>query len=474
MKTQVILVLAFAGLCGCTVPEALEAQKAVQSKGAGQVADTGLPPLNLRSYSLEALVSYALTNRPSVTAARLQVQDARLALKALAADAPIISSTPWTSPNLTLGAGYSESSAPGTMNSWDWRTSGDPSASLSLDLLLWDFGRYDARAKQQAELVTAAELALANAGFSVFYDVSTAYFTFLERRSLREVAETNFVNYADHLARAEAQLGAGEANKLDVLRARLDLAQARQALVSASNNVETAGAALMNALGIDATRGTASSVFGDESVGIDSVRRGFDRSVCDVDTAFSFARTNAPTMKINRARLRASSHAVDFAMRDLLPSVSASASLSWTDPFWIWRWGLNVSQNLFQGFRKTTAVDQAVVALKKAETEVDAAEQLLSVDLETAIANRDNSISAVVSARASVKSARENLDMINEQLSLGDVSRIELSEAISAFSKATGDAIVAFYDGQRAEARLFVLLGKYPVYHEEIVKGQGQ
>lgn len=473
MNTRIVSALVFAGLCGCTVPDAIEAQKSVKDKGEGIIAEFGLPTLNLRTYSLEALVAYAMTNHPSVTSARLQVQDARLALKALAADAPIISSTPWTAPNLSLGAGYSEASEPVVANEWDGRTTpGDPTASLSLDLLLWDFGRYDARSSQQAELVTAAELALANAGFAVFYDVSSAYFTFLERRSLREVAETNFVNYADHLARAEAQLGAGEANKLDVLRARLDMAQARQALVSASNNVETAGAALMNALGIDASKGTASSVFGDERIGIDSVQRGFDRSVCDVDSAFAFARTNAPTMKINRARLRASSHAVDFAMRDLLPSVSASASLNWTDPFWFWRWGLNVSQNLFQGFRKTTAVDQAVVAMKKAETEVDAAEQALSVDLETAIANRDNSVSAVASAMASVKSARENLDMINEQLSLGDVSRIELSEAIYAFSKATGDAIMAFYDGQRAEARLFVLLGKYPVYHEEVLRGQ--
>jgi outer membrane protein TolC len=37
-------------------------------------------------------------------------------------------------------------------------------------------------------------------------------------------------------------------------------------------------------------------------------------------------------MRLSRARLRASSAEVDYAIADLMPSVRASVSLDWTNP----------------------------------------------------------------------------------------------------------------------------------------------
>ena len=67
----------------------------------------------------------------------------------------------------------------------------------------------------------------------------------------------------------------------------------------------------------------------------------------------------------------------------------------------------------------------------------------------------------------------QSLDTAQEQLSVGTVSRVELSEAIAAYSSALGDCIVAFYDGQRAEAALFALVGQRPDYAEKVVDGMG-
>ena len=101
---------------------------------------------------------------------------------------------------------------------------------------------------------------------------------------------------------------------------------------------------------------------------------------------------------------------------------------------------------------------------------MDEAEQKLSVELETAVANRDNARESLASARASVRSASENLETVREQFAVGSASRVELSEAIAADSQARGDCISAFYDGQRAEAALFALTGRVPVFAEEIVR----
>ncbi|MBR4938332.1 MAG: hypothetical protein IKZ22_05615, partial [Kiritimatiellae bacterium] len=72
----------------------------------------------------------------------------------------------------------------------------------------------------------------------------------------------------------------------------------------------------------------------------------------------------------------------------------------------------------------------------------------------------------------SVRSARENLQMVEEQRSVGDVSRIELSDSISEYSAALGSRVSAFYNGQRAEAALFSLLGWYPEFKNEKVEAK--
>ena len=467
LSTLLAVVLAVAG-CS-TVRNARNAQDEVAAKGEGGVV--AAEKVNFRGRGLEWLVGFALTNRPSVVSRRLAVEDSRLVLKALAADAPLVSDTPWTAPTLSVSGGHSESSAGTRLRDHRFSTSGGAAATLSLDLPIWDFGRYGAQAKAQAERVTAAEVALLDEGFAVFEEVSIAYFNFLEKRALLEVAVTNEAQYAAHLAQAEERLNAGEANTLDVLRARLDLTRSRQQTVAASNLVETSGAELMSALGVDAGRGTCEDAFGASALGMGKSAQAFERTYYDVGDVFGFARTNAPAVQASRARLRAASHDVDYAVADLMPEISASTSLNWTDPLWMWRWGFSAAQSLFQGFRRTTAVDRAVVAMRQAEAAVDAAEQSLSSKLEKAIAVRDNSAQASASALAAARSAKENLDTAQEQLSVGTVSRVELSEAIAAYSSALGDRIVAFYDGQRAEAALFALVGQRPAYAERVIDG---
>jgi outer membrane protein TolC len=179
---------------------------------------------------------------------------------------------------------------------------------------------------------------------------------------------------------------------------------------------------------------------------------------------YAFARTNEPAMQVSRARLRAASAAVDYAIADLGPTFGASLSLNWTDPMWFWRWGVDAAQSLFTGWRKTAAVDRATVALESASAEVDSAELALSFSIEQAVAERDNAREALSSATASVRSAKENLDTVTEQLSVGDASRIEYTDAVADFVSSLASCERAFYRGQVAEARLFALLGLRPEY----------
>ena len=152
------------------------------------------------------------------------------------------------------------------------------------------------------------------------------------------------------------------------------------------------------------------------------------------------------------------------------PTVSASLSLNWTDPLWYWNWGVNAAQSLFTGWRKTLAVDRAVLEMQSRESDVEAAELLLSRNLEMALSERDNALKASATAKESIHSARENLETVRAQFEVGDVSRIEFTDAVSNYADALGNEIKAFYRGQMAEAALFEIMGESPVYF--VVEGE--
>lgn len=461
--------LALAAVAGCgTVRHAREVQAKVAPAGTNQEASERVAPVvDLKGAPLRALVEFALTNRPSMVSAALAVKDARLALRQVAADAPIASATPWNAADVSANVGYSESSARAKLDDLGHTQKSKATGGLSVDLLVYDFGRNAAQARAQAEQVVAAEMALVKEGYTVFNDVAGSYFALLQNEALFEVACTNEIEYLEHLAQAEDRLSLGEAKEVDVLRARLDLARARQDIVSASNDVVTAGADLMAAMGVDASIGNAATVVGTRIGGLSRVLRALPDSTEDARAAFAFACTNAPALRISRAKLRAASAEVDYAVANLLPNVSANVSLNWMDPLWYWGWGVNAVQSLFTGFRKTTAVDRAVVALESAAAAVDHDEQQLSYELSLAIAERDNAAEARRTAKTSLHEAQENLALVKEQYELGDASRVDFTDAVGDLTRAYGDRIKAYYRGQIAEARLFQLTGNDPVYLNE-------
>jgi len=451
---------------GCSViRNAREAQRAAEPAGRGELA--ACDRLNLRGCSLETLFAFALTNRPEMATARLAVEDARIRMRQIAADAPILSTTPWTSPHVSVKGGYSESSPGATAGGGDWRTYGDPYAGVSLELLLYDFGRNRAQAQAQAERVIAAEQTLVDQGYLVFGEVARTYFEFVRARSMLDVRITTRNDYAEQLSLVEARMEAGEAQQLDVLRARVDLAGSVQDVVSASNEVQTTGAAFMLALGVDMSRGAVSEVLDPSPIAFGTVYRAFPDTDYTSCAAYDLARTNSPEMRVARAKLRAASRDVDSAIADLRPKVTATLSLNWLNPLWVWGWGVSAVQPIFEGFKRTTAVERATLALQTAEASLDACSHKLSANVQTAISVRDNAVEGLVSALASVRSAKENMSMVTEQYAVGDASRIDQSAAVAQYWTAVGDCIAAFYYGQKAEAALYAIVGTPPVFREE-------
>lgn len=455
------VLLAALSLVGCA---AIRRAHEAQETASEMIAASSVKPAIPARTTLPALVDFALTNRPSVLSARLAVRDARLRMKEIASSAPVLSTTPWNALDASVSANYAESTPGEHHADFDLKTErGKGAANLSLDLLIYDFGRNAAEAKAQAERVISAEATLLDTGFSVFREVVLGVVSVREATALREVAETNVVAAAAHLELAEKRKSEGEAKELDVLQARLTLAQALESLVSSSNDVVTARATLLQTVGgeIPGMEDYSAEELETKWPIITGSLAAFEGDVV------SLAETNAPTLKIARARVRAASSDVDRAIADLYPTLSASTSLNWTDPLWVFRWGFSGAQSLFTGLRKTTGVERATLALESSVAALHEAELELARDLELALAVRENAREMVVTAEKTVKAAEENLALVNEQYRIGEASRVEFADALKAVTAARGDVVKAEATVQRAESAIYLLLAYAPVYEEE-------
>ncbi len=462
------LFFGLAGLCaiaisGCeSIIEAEKAQEEISARADDGFVEECGGKTDLTALDLEGLVDYALTNRPQMTTAALTLEDARLALKAIDANAPFLSDTPWNAISANGSVGYSESSE--RSHGLRWAKHGNASAALSVDLLLWDWGRHEAQAKAQVERILAAELALADEGFSVFSEVSVAYFEVLTADALLEISHTNELVMAVQEERARQRLEAGETQRSDYLQAKKNLAAAKEQTVVRRDAVKTSGAQLVKVLGLDASKASRSDILEPLKDPLVSYKRAFADTTGTVDEVFAAARTNAPNMRIARARLRAASRDVDAAKAEFYPTLSLSGSVNWTDPLWMWSWGANLAQNIFSGFKTETALERAVVAMKTAAANIDAEEQALSKALSDAIATRDDAKVACESAAATYEAARENYEVVVQQYLVGECNQLDYADAVNSLVTAMGEMVRNFYAGQIAEASIFRLTGEYPVY----------
>ena len=422
--------------------------------------------VDLTGFQLADFVDFALTNRPEVISAGLAVEDRLMAIRTVESGKPFM-------PHLSMSANYGQSTA-NNGSHFSWRNSGRFNGSVGLEMLLVDFGRYDADFRSACEDLASAEMSLAETRLGVFEEVSTAYFTLMMNDALLDVARTNEWECMNHLSQATNRFENGEAKLLDVLRARLDLSEAIQARISASNDTVTAGAEFLRSLGLSADQASRENVLPASGNGLDSTLKEFELSRMSAVDALALARTNSPALMVKRARLRVAMNEVDWAVADLFPELKLTTSFNFADPAWNWSWAFGAAQSLFLGWRKTTAVDAAVVRMRSARMDVESAERTLSRDLAVAIANRNDSIASLAAARTSVRQARENLRVSNEQYRLGEASRIDYTTAVSDYAVALGKRVKAFYEGQLAEARIMRLTGIDPIYHHQIIEEQKQ
>lgn len=445
IKLGLFSVLAAFALCGCqAVKLARQAQdKEDRLNGETTVAASQIGLCEGQSFALTNLEQFALLYHPSILQARQDVESARLQCRMTHAG---------RLPQIGSGAAYNRSTQNAQGRHASTGAQGSWSGSLSVDLLLYDFGKLDAQEKQAREALIAAEEQLRTTELDVVYAVRAAFFELHRSIELYSVAQETVKQYAEHLEEARVMVQVGTRRQYDATKAEVDWGNAALDLITVSNAVVTTRAQLNRALGL--------AEFPSFSISPDAMP---PRPEPEIASLMSQARTCAPSLAVLRARSRAASFYVDQTIAELYPDLSLGSSfnLSGRDfPLtWNFSWALRLAQELFTGYRKTDTIKKAVAQLRIARSREADAEQTLFENLIDAVAKYKSARKRLEIAQMIERQSLENREIVNEQYRVGSSSSIERTDAQVTLTQAQADVVRARYDEQNAIALIARLTG---------------
>ena len=441
--TKLILLLSAAALlAGCTtVREARRAQR----EDAERTVRWAETPFAAREgdLAMEELAAWARTNAPAVVQARQDVVQAQIALRSVkAAFIPVVDGS----------IAYTYASKNIDPHDTKWDGDGTWGGNVSLNWLLYDFGRTRASTRRAVAALAAADQAERAAENGAVYGVRAACFALRRAEELHRVAVETSESYRLHRDQTKDRFDVGAAMNYEVSKAEVDYQNALLSEISASNAVETARASLALALGLAENPRIA---LGDCS---------FPEMTNDVGALMAVAATNAPALAALRAAADAAKDYVDWTICDLYPNLSFRLSFDAkgdSSPL-LWNYAAvpAVAQTLFSAGAKNRQIETAVAQLRAARSKLAEAEQQLFNQVLTATLSADRARKSLAVAEAALAASKENFDVVSSRYDVGKASALERTDAQVALSSAEAAVVTARYDLQDTQILLARLIGE--------------
>ncbi len=330
------------------------------------------------------------------------------------------------------------------------------SAGLSSQVTLFTGGRRGAELAGARARTAAADASLIEQRFAVTLAVKRSFFDVLRSEDLIRVAEAREQRAQEGLDAATRRAEVGSGTRSDVLRASLELTNARQALLQARNQRRTAAFALGRLVGADGAVGAR------QQAPLEPTPLPLGR-----EELLELVLGQAPAVRAADADARAADAGARAARTQYLPSVTASGGYDWfnQDATFAggrtsWSLRLGVSYPLFNRFQREDAVSRASVQADIARIRAEDAQRQARAELERVMGALELAEQQVALAQEAVRAAEEDFRVQQERYRLGVSTILDQVTSQLNLVQAEIDLIAARYDYQMARAELEALAGR--------------
>lgn len=400
--------------------------------------------------TLDEAIEAALRHSPQIAQAVGAVRNAESAER-----------TAWGQylPSLSVSSGASRSSTerfnPQT-NTTVTGSSDSYSAGLTTQLTLFNGGQRSAGLANARAQLAAADAGLISQRFAVILAVQRSFFDVLKADDLLRVAEARVQRAEESLDAARRRAAVGSATRSDVLRANLEVTNARQQLLQAHNQRNTAAFALGRLVGVEgAVRARQDEPLEPKplALGREELRE--------------LVLRQSPAVQSAEANVAAADASLRAARGQYFPSITASSGYDWfnNDPTLTggrtsWNLRLSVNFPVFNRFQREESVSRASVQRDIARTVAADARRQALTDLERILGSLELAEQQVILAREAVLAAEEDFRVQQERYRLGVSTILDQVTSQLNLVQAEIDLIAARYDYQVARAELEALVGR--------------
>lgn len=288
--------------------------------------------------------------------------------------------------------------------------------------------------------------------------VQLAYYDVLLAAQQIIVQEASVGLLTNELADTTRRFDAGTVPRFNVLRAEVELANARPKLIAARNNFRISKNNLANVLGLNVPRGTFEDIPLNLSDRLEAepfnseLPRAIDLAL-EKRTELGVLRNAEALRKEDIVSAKAGYKPVlqGYVGYDLHNSI-LSSNLSTTDYGWIA--GVQLNWSLFDGFRTQGRVKEATANYERAGIDLDDKRRGIELEVRTAYSNFIQAREVLESEKKVVEEGEEALRLAHARSEAGTGTQLDVLSAQTALTEARTTQIQALHDYEAARARL--------------------
>jgi outer membrane protein len=398
----------------------------------------------VREVSLREAIELSLATDPRMTASEGLVADAR---------AGVMTATGAYLPGLTLGSTYGNSSNERLDPNSGNRVSESYTAQAQMSYELFSGGRRLADRRAAGARLAAAETGVMGQRYAVTLETTQAFYAAAAAEEVLQVARQRDARARQQLSFAETRLEVGSATRSDVLRAELEVGNARTAVIEAETAVRTGRLALGRRVGLAEPVRPAATQLPRIAPPLPTDAR--------LET---LAVANSPTVRSANAEARVGAAVRRASYAAYLPSLRATAGYDWFSfdfPPEQRSWSVRVIASLpvFNGFQREGTIARAASAERTAVARASAAEVAARTEAAIVAEEVRGAEERTALALRAVELAREDLGVQEERYQLGASTILDLLTSQVALAEAEVAAVRARQSLATALARLETVVG---------------
>jgi len=324
---------------------------------------------------------------------------------------------------------------------------------VSAEKLLYSSGKAENAVKAALNALSVEQLRCERLTQQVVSDTKSAYYDLLASHRNLETAKQDVLSTEEHLRIAQVRLKADTAPKFDVIRAEVQLAEARQRILDAENAVTTRQQTLITLMGRP-----------DLDIG-DLVTKDTAVTPKSLDELLAVAHQQRPDLLAARQAVIVAQAGLGVARAESKPEIRALTgykTYAAETPLQLngWYAWLGVKLPILDGGFSHARRQEARSAITKAQANVRATENEVISNVKQKYSDLTSAVSRENVALAAVSQAEEAYRLASLRYEAGVSTSVEVTDAQSTLTRARNDLVRSRLDISTASARLELAVGK--------------